>query len=102
MSRDLLGRHVGGRAQDEPGVRQSAIVLHALGESEIGDVRLVVFIEQDVRWFQIAVQNAAQVCVVDRQSDVLHQPGDGSRVVPEPGGVPFEIAACDQLEADEG
>ena len=102
ISRHLLGRHVGGRPQDEPGVRQSAIVLHALGESEIGDVRLIVFIKQDIRWFQIAVQNAAHVCVVDRQSDVLHQPRDGLRVIPEPGGVPFEIAACDQLEGDEG
>ena len=101
MTRDLLGGHVGGGAEDEAGVGQTAVVLDALGEPEIGDVRVVLFVEQDVRGFQVAVQDAAPVCIVDRQSDLLHQPCDGSRVVFEPRAVPFEIATGEKLEADE-
>ena len=50
----------------EAGVRQTAIVLDALGQPEIGDVRLVFVIEQDVRRFQVAVQDPAQVCIDGR------------------------------------
>ena len=80
---------------------QTAVILDALGEPEIGDVRLACFIEQDVRGFQVAMQDAAQVCVVDRPGDFLHQPGDRARILPEPRHVPLEIATSDQLQADE-
>ncbi len=72
MTRHLLGCHVRGSAEDEAGVRQAAVVLDALGQPEIGDVGLVVFIEQDVRGLQVAMQDAAQVCVVDGPGDLLH------------------------------
>ena len=48
LTRHLLGRHVRGRPEDEAGVRQAAVGLDALGQPEIGDVGLVVLIEQDV------------------------------------------------------
>ena len=38
-------------------MRQAAVVLDALGEPEIGDVGLVVLIEQDVRGLQVAMQD---------------------------------------------
>ena len=42
------------------------------------------------------------MCIVHRPGHIPHQPGTRPRVVLEPGYVPFEIAAADQLEADIG
>ena len=102
MTCDLFGRHVRGRAENEPGLRQTTVIFHALGEPEVSDVRLVVVIKQDVRRFQIAVQDAAQVCIMHRPGHNAHQPGTRARVFFEPGYVPFEVTAADQLEADIG
>ena len=102
MAGDLLGGHVRRSAQDETGLGQTAVGVDALGEPEIGDMRRAMFVEQNVRGFEVAVQDAAEVGVVDGQGDFLDQPGDGSRVVPEPRHVALEVPAGDQLEAQKG
>ena len=101
MAGDLLGRHVRGGPENQTGLRQAAVAVDALGESKIGDVGNVVFVEQDVRRLQVAVQDSAEVGIMNGTGDVPDQPGDGSRVVPEPGHVALEVSARDQLEAQE-
>ena len=43
----------------------------ALGQAEIRDARLVEFIQENVRWLEVAVKNTALVCVVNRCRDLL-------------------------------
>ena len=62
---DLLGRHVRRRAQDQAGLRDPAVVLEAAGQAEVGDVGPALAVEQDVGRLQVAVEDAAQVGVVD-------------------------------------
>jgi hypothetical protein len=62
----LLRRHVRRRADDGPRLRLARASTDALGQAEVGDVRLAVFVEQDVGRLQVAVQDAALVRVVHR------------------------------------
>ena len=101
MAGDLLGCHVRGSPENQTGLRQTTVAVDALGESKIGDVGNVLFVEQDVRRLQVAVEDSAEVGVMNGAGDVPDQPGDGSRVVPEPGQVPLEVSARDQLEAQK-
>ena len=66
FARSLLGRHVGGRADDRPRVRQLAVPLDSLGQAEVGDMRLTIGIDQDIRRLQVAMEDASLVSVVDR------------------------------------
>ena len=60
ITHGLLGGHISRRAQNGPDSGQSGVDTGALGQSEIGDVRMSLFVEQDIRRFQVAVQNAAR------------------------------------------
>ena len=42
-------------------------------KAEIADVRLARLVEKDVRWFQVAVDHALAVCVVDHTGDLDQQ-----------------------------
>ena len=67
----LLGRHVAGRAEDGPGARLGRNRRSVLGQAEVGDVRLVVRLEQDVGGLEVAVQDAVAVGVVDAPGHAL-------------------------------
>ena len=71
----LLGGHVARRAEDGAGARLLAVVVQPLGQAEVGDVRLVVLVDEDVRRLQIAVQDAVLVGVVDGAGDGLDVAG---------------------------
>jgi hypothetical protein len=62
----LLRRHVARRAQDGPAARPPGIAGRALGQAEVGDVRLAARVEQDVGRFEVAVEDAALVRVMHR------------------------------------
>ena len=70
LSARLLRGHVARRAENRARLRQPAVATGPLGETEIGDVGRVVAVEQNVRWLEIAVQDAALVGEMDG-------PGDG-------------------------
>jgi hypothetical protein len=51
-----------------------------LGKAEIDNERLARFVQEDVAWFQVAVENAALVGSIDGAGHLGHQGGRGSRV----------------------
>ena len=53
----LLGAHVSGRPEHAAGVVLEELVVH-LRQAEVGDVRPAFFVEQDVRRFDVAMDNA--------------------------------------------
>ena len=61
----LLRGHVGGRPHDRAGLGQLDALLEPLGQAEVGDVRLALLVQQDVRRLEVAVQDAPLVGVLD-------------------------------------
>jgi hypothetical protein len=53
------------------------------GQAEVSQVRLALRVEEDVARFQIAVQDAVLVCMVDRSRHHDQQPGGGTGIVLE-------------------
>ena len=64
----LFGRHRGGGAEDGAGGRGVAVV--PAGEAEVGEVGGAVAVEEDVRRFDVAVEDAVVVEVVDGAGDL--------------------------------
>src|SRR5581483_2291556 len=77
----LLRWHVAGRAQDGAGRRQTAVAVGLARQAEVGDARLVVAVQEDVRRFAVASQHAAPVGVVDGAGDALAIAGRLRRAV---------------------
>ena len=46
-----------------------------LGQAEVGDLRVAVPVEQDVRWFQVTVDHSVPVGVLDGLGDAANQFG---------------------------
>ena len=65
----LLGRHVRGGPHRRARLRQLAVALDALGQPEVGDVRLAVLVQQDIGRLQVAMENAALVGMVNGLGD---------------------------------
>src|SRR4051794_35456497 len=75
----LLWRHVTGRTESMAGKGEARMSFDSPRESEIRHTRPVVGADQDVRWLEITVQNAALV-------RILNCFGNGSRVCGRPPG----------------
>lgn len=69
LASNLLGRHVGGRADDCPRLRQAAAV--EMGDAEIGDLDPPAAGQDDVRRLDVAMDDAVLVAVL--------QPGEQPR-----------------------
>ncbi len=107
----LLGSHVTGRADDRPAVceqRASLLVSvglvdgHPLGQAEIAHERVARAINENVRGFEVAVQQALAVCFADRATHGQQQLGRlarGERPLGNPAG---ERRSLDELHAEEG
>ena len=61
----LFGWHVAGRAQDLAGCRQTLIGFGLLRQPKIRDLGLTVFVQQNVRGFQVAMNDAFGMRVCD-------------------------------------
>src|SRR5207249_3485577 len=96
----LLGRHVAGGADDGTALRLASAALHALGQAEVGDMRLTLAVEEDVAGLEVAVEDAALVGVVDRAGNPGQKIGSGPRDADEPRNLLRQIAALDQLHAE--
>src|SRR4051794_4106514 len=59
----LLRRHVVRRAEDGDRLREIAFALHPFRETEIAYVRFVRGVEENVRRFQVAMEDAVLMCV---------------------------------------
>ena len=62
----LLRRHVVGRAEHRACKGQFRVGVQQLGQAEVGDVRFVLCVEEDVRGLEIAVQHTVLVRKVNR------------------------------------
>jgi hypothetical protein len=78
-------------------VRQVGGILEALGEAEVGNVRLAGVVEEDVRWLQIAVQHAVAMGVIDGVGDRRHHGRGGAGIPGQLRESLGEAAAFDQL-----
>src|SRR5215510_15573598 len=61
----LLGRHVTGCAQHVQGAGESTFSFYETGKSEISQVRLTVGVDKNVTRFDVAMQNAVFMRVVN-------------------------------------
>ena len=73
MSCRLLGAHVGRRAKNRARGGHLDIGLDPLGKAEVGDVRVSFPIHQDVRRFQVSVQDSAHVGVMNRLGGLSYE-----------------------------
>src|SRR5205085_6300317 len=69
LAAHLLGRHVGGRPEERPRVREAAggEVAH---EPEVDEARLARLLDEDVLGLEIAVDDSVRVAVGDRARDL--------------------------------
>ncbi len=86
VARNLLGRHVRGRAADQPA--RIVRVAEPRGDAEVGEVGVVLLVQQHVRGLQVAVHDALAVCVRERAADL----GEQAR-----GGLQLPGAAIERL-----
>ena len=101
MSRGLLRGHVARCADQHARLCQVAVFLDALGDAEIGNVRLASAIDQDVGGLQIAVQDAALMRVVNRAAHFGQQAHAFTRRSQEPRYFAREAVPLDELHAEE-
>src|SRR5262249_49491539 len=97
---DLLGRHVGERADEPAGLRRTQV--EEVGDAEVAELSDAARVEKDVGRLDVAVDDAAVVRVRERAEDVEreapHLGGGEVRAAGEPGG---ERAAGEVLHDEE-
>ncbi len=81
-------------------MRQLAVARDSLGQAEIGDEWLAVLVEQDVRRFQVAVEDAPLVGVVHRQGGLLQQRRGRFGIRDVVGELFIQARPADQLHAE--
>ncbi len=105
----LLGCHVAGRAHNRAGLGQLAghRAADPLGQAEVRDQRgplverrLGQAAQEDIRRFQVPVEDAPLVGIVHRAGDRRYQLRRGAGIGHEAPGMRREIAAVDQLHAE--
>ena len=97
----LLRRHVRRRPEHGAALGQRAISLDSPGQPEIGNQRLALVVDQDIGWFQVAVQDAPFVGMGDSAGDDRHQLSGCSRrtlIFREPFR---QVSSFDQLHAEK-
>ena len=73
---NLLGRQVRGRTNDQIGVGLVGQIgiAQILGDAEVSQIGILIFVEQDVGGFQIAMDHADAVRGVQRKADLFQHP----------------------------
>ena len=102
LAADLLGRHVGGRADDGVGAGQAAGVDEQLGDAEVHHLDLAEAGDGDVVRLQVAVDDVVGMGRADRREELL---GDVERLVDGHAALVLEDRAerlaLDELHDDE-
>ena len=73
LAEGLLGRHVVGRARQDPGLRQPVTRIHHLSEPEICDACDAGAIEENIRRLDVPVHHAVRMRVVEGGRDLSEQ-----------------------------
>jgi hypothetical protein len=102
LAADVFRRHVGQRAHRLVGARHAGVTVQDLGQAEVGDHGLAVFVEQDVARLEVAMHDAGFVCRVDGPRHLDHQRHGCSRVSPIVAAVFREGAARHQRHGVAG
>ncbi len=101
ISPGLFGRHVRRGADEHARPGLLTVAVQSIGDAEVGDVRLAFGVDQDVRRFEVAVQDSSGMCVMDRFRDGREERGGPSRigeVIPQSA---VEAPAGDQLHGEK-
>ena len=80
---------------------QVGLGLNSPGQAEVGNVRLSLLVNQDVRRLQVAVEDTPLVGVVDRQGGRGHQPRRGPGIVGEFSQPLVQAGSGDQPHTEE-
>ena len=76
LASSLLGRHVR-HGSDHLAIGRDRLILgELLGNAEIGDVRPAIGVNDDVRRFQVAVDDMIGVCMINSLGNGLDQADD--------------------------
>ncbi len=100
----LFRRHVGRRPHHRAGLgrRHPGIGPDPLGQSEVGHVRLVMLVEQDIRRFDIPMQDRPLMSVMEGAGDLGHQCSHCARVVLQARDVSGQVPTLNELHAEIG
>jgi hypothetical protein len=98
---DLLGRHVGGRADHQPGGGQPGVALDR-GDAEVGQLGGAVLADHDVLGLEVAVDDPGPVGGLQRVQQAQPEPGGPLRAE-RPAGADqlLQGRGRDQLHDDE-
>ena len=97
----LFGRDKAGTAEDGFGHGEPGVVFEQLGQTEVGQMRFAVGVDDDVVRFEVPVQDAVLVGVMDGMGegrDDARAAFGGKRAI---GEFPVEAAAVDPAHAEE-
>jgi hypothetical protein len=89
LTLDLLGRHISGRADRNPGAGQRLFGRVGFGDAEVGDERVIVG-EQDIFRLDVAVHDPLPVGIVEGDRDLARQ---AQRLVHRDGAVARQTLA---------
>ena len=89
---DLLGGEIGGCAREAALARGPALLVESPGQSEVGEIDVLVLVEQDVGGFDVAVDEAVCVCGVEGVCGLVAE-GQGAARVERP----FGVQECSQV-----
>ena len=73
VAADLLGRDVVARPERADGVERRCRFAERPGQTEVGEVDVLVLIEEHVRGLDVAVDEPARVCRVERSGNLLER-----------------------------
>ena len=97
----LLRRNVTGRAENRQAVRKIAYAIEPCGQTKIAHQRFAVSIEQNIRRFEIAMQDASDMCVLYRARHPGHQRRGTARLAPESRSGFDQAAASGKLHTEK-
>ena len=97
----LLHRHVRRGSGPRPDLCQATVVIHDLGEAEVGQLHLAVTRDHDVRRLDVAVQDIPRMRMVQRPRDVGNDPDRVANREPARAlQVVVEAVAIDELHRE--
>ena len=101
LAKGLLRRHVAGRSDDRAFGGDRLFRGELLGDSEVGDERLSVSIQDDVGRLEVPMDDALLMCVIGGASDDRHQMDGPIHLEPAACQFRFQVLPVYELAGDE-
>ena len=100
VAADLFGRNVVARPERADGVQRRCHFAERPGQTEVGEVDVLVLIEEQVRGLDVAVDEPARVCRVERSGSLLSDPNRTSRFQRALAEHLLQVGAVDEAHRD--